>query len=203
MKKFSVLAAGLLLAASAQAALIEGSLSFSGFLDDTPGAGSTSVVAGLTSIDVNPAALAGSPTGVFAAGPATAYDFSIAFTPFTVFETGGFTFNVLAVDSVLGETPLDCTAAGTGFLCDDTLVIDFTGLVSGAGYETAVFNGSFSAQGVCASNDGLTCAGPSSASYSASIVATGEPGNLVPEPGTLLLGGLGLAGAALVSRRKA
>lgn len=201
MKKFGVLAAGLLLAASAQAAFVEGSLSFSGFLDNTPGAGSASIVGALTSIDVSAFALAGSPTGVFAAGPAVAYDFSTAVTPFTVFTSGGFTFTVNAVESVVGATPMDCIAGGSGFLCDDSLLIDFTGFVTGAGFDATAFNGNFSAQGTCSSSDGVTCSGPSSASFSASIVSTGR--GVVPEPGTLFLAGLGLAGMALVSRRKA
>ncbi len=201
MRKLSVLASGLLLAASAQAGFVNGSLSFSGFLDNTPGAGSSSVVGALTSVDVNAAALAGSPTGPFAAGPAVAYDFSTASTPFTMFTAGGFTFTVLTIEGVVGSAPIDCIAGGSGFLCDDTLVIDFTGVVTGGGFDATAFNGNFSAQGTCASTDGATCSGPSSASFSASITATGE--GVIPEPGTLLLGGLGLAGMALVSRRKA
>lgn len=200
IKKLSVLVTSAMLAMSAQAAFINGSLSFSGFLDDTPGAGSSSIVGELPPVNVNPAALAGSPTGDFAAGAAVAFDFLPPATPFTVFTTGGFTFQVTAIENVVGQTPLDCVANGQGFLCDDALLIDFRGIVSGNGFDATAFNGNWSAQGTCTSADGSTCNGPSSASYSSSIVSTGR--NDIPEPGMLSLVGLGLAGVAFSRRRK-
>lgn len=201
IKKLSILAAGSVLAMSAQAAFINGAVSFIGSFQNLPGAGSPVVVGAVPPADLDPSALAVSANGNFVNGPATAFDFLPPPTPFTLFTSGGFTFTVTVVEGIVAQTPLDCVSNNGSFLCDDSVLIDFRGIVSGNGFEPTAWNGNFSAQGTCTSGDGILCSGPSSASWSSSIVSTGRAD--IPEPGMLALVGLGLAGVAFSRRRKA
>ena len=201
------LALGLALGAgNAAAAFINGSISASGGFETLPTPPTGSIVSALTAFDVQSTAAAIAPTGDFSGTPvvATAYDFDIMSLPTNFFDTGnGFSFQLTeaTISSISGLT---CDAQG---LCADSIAIDLTGLVSGPGFDTTAFSGSWTAQGSCIGS-GSTCTNDPSASWSASLSALGvaappPPPPSVPEPALPLLLGSGLLGLAGLRRRKA
>ncbi len=178
---------------------INGTASVTGFFD-TYSASANAVVNNLNFIDVTAAASLGATTGNFMPnGVATATDFSI--NPVVVgmiYSFNGFTFTVQSITNILRDA---LTCNGTG--CVDGLAFTIGGVVSKVGFADTLFTGGWTGNGSCtqAGTSG-NCNQPSkSGSWSVSLAAIGQPIR-IPEPGTLALLGLGLAGLGFARRRK-
>lgn len=190
-----------LAAGSAHAEFISGGISFSDGFQST---GTTSsIVSDLGFIDINNIAQAYGCTGAFAPNPcvpadAFSNDFFIRDNAQIVFDWNGYTFTVLDFRSVT-RTALECEAD----LCFDQLTFLATGSVVGNGFEETgiVFN--WTSQGSCVEDAAFAdrCGSDVTASWSASITATGRAPIDVPEPHGAALLGLGALAMAFVRRR--
>ncbi|MEO5732834.1 MAG: PEP-CTERM sorting domain-containing protein [Rubrivivax sp.] len=205
--KLNILSTGIALAlaltaGSAMAAPINGTASLAGFFQNVSSSNNR-IVSDLNFIDlINTAgaALVGGTTGDFAPnGNGTASDFTISpFVPGMIYAFNGFSFTVQSINSLV-RTPLSCGTTG----CNDTLTFDIFGTVTKAGFDSTLFSGAWSGNGSCNQNgnSGNCTNGTKSASWSVSLSAAGMPA-VVPEPGSLALVGVALAGFGVAARRK-
>ena len=201
IKTISAAAALAMVAGSAMAVPIVGTASITGFFD-TYSATPNRIVSDLNTIDVSSAALVGGTTGNFAPnGIATASDFTIApFAPGLIYTFNGFTFQVQSIASLQRTAPT-CTTQG----CADALAFDIFGTVSKVGFDNTLFQGQWTGNGSCGLNTataGDCLPNTKSGSWSVSLSAAGQPVT-IPEPSSLALVGLALAGLGLVASRKA
>jgi hypothetical protein len=193
-----------------QAAPLTGVIGFGDGLEhvlNLPGA----IVNGLTSIDMFNGAnqsLVGPCLGDFASlgcpttGQAT--DFSFGAGDQLVFTAGSFEFHFTLVPTVgPNGVPLSCTALGASQQCTDKWTFDGVGYVhdNNNAFDDTLILISFALTGNCIdSNKDNLCDSNWGGNYASAITATGQV-RQVPEPGTLALLGLALAGVGYARRR--
>jgi hypothetical protein len=200
----AALSVSVLATAPAHAVFVTGTFTpTDGLTNDFTGA-TTSIVSGLTSFGLGPAfvvtscsplstfALDGCPPGGTTSNQPINYG-----TGGTFITYDGIAFNITSFGPV-GTTAFTCD----GTFCHDQITFTMSGGTVAGAFEASQFLWSFTATGTCLDNGLGACAALSAGgSWSGSVTATGTPVQ-TPEPGTLALLGLGLAGLGFASRRK-
>jgi hypothetical protein len=196
----AVLALGLS-AGFAQAVPITGSITISDGLLGLPAAPSGSVVSALAGISHDGLGNSGGCTtdfvGSCGAANATMTDWLFGGGFPIIIVINGFSFN-LNGHGAITPSPLVCASNSCA---DNLLIAGLFGTVSKAGFDDTAFTGSLSLSGSCVSSDNVQCTSDISGGYTYSLSATGTI--QTPEPTTLALIGIALAGLGFIRRRNA
>lgn len=187
-------------AASANAAFINGSISFSDGFSTVPALVSTATFFDINSTDTDATASTGDFAPFIVTPPAvdvtSAGDINTLAPSGSIYVVGGFTFTFSLITQ---DTSMALSCANG--LCVDSRTLRIAGTVTGNGFDATSWIGLWTANGSCAGAAGA-CTGGYSPTWSSSIVAIGR-NTQVPAPGALALMSIGLLGLGLHRRRKA
>jgi PEP-CTERM motif len=191
------------LAPLSHAGYINGGVTVDGTFSKLPDVGSSSIVSNLGFINVDRSATIelGTATGWFASLGADAVaranniNLDLLQPIHFTYTVGDFTFLANNVSNLVRPT-LSCTDNA----CTDALMFDISGVVSGPGFFTTAFTGTWSAVGSCAAHDNK-CISNVTGNWSVYLDPP-VPGAAVPEPGSVALLGLAFGVLGLVLRRR-
>lgn len=201
------LAAAAVVSPLANAGAITGAITFADGITN-PNHGAMDIVASLTTFSQGAMSFA---TGCITFTPCNVltpngFTYSFAGGPGQlVYQTGTFTFYVDSFSLIAMQPPFACTPSpGGGQQCQDHLTFNGTGYVhdSSGTYADTIIGLGFGVNGGCTDSDGDgKCDSNWTASYDTTITANGVL-RQIPEPTTLALIGLGIAGLGLSRRRR-